>query len=512
MHTLFPHPCQAPVIDGLSLKRNALQQLIHGEVVRSIRELQRFCEVVDLSDGEADELFQLAERAVRGPRPDTGAPSTQERTHLTQENLERRREVSRVLEIPFNGLTAAVDQAHREWDATAQEGDTAQIIRQNLVAQALARYYTPEKLARAQLTRYRGMIDGVSIDTSIVSRPAWVSTPILIRDHDEQCRYLSGEPPSHQVPLSPVARRLAGIEREGRRVWNDPVYRLMNLTMAPPIFAAEFTVDEYFRYAFVPGLLHEELAQAIRAAQFNLDAVVSRAADLLPLRNQLLPDGAAVVDFPHRVCIGGIMAILAIARSHPEHHYPDFAIAIERRSSLVADNQNRLCLIPAGFHQHKVDPRLEVNLSFTVYREIFEELFKGEEVEREVRRLSHDWFLYECEPLRWLIEHPEASAFELTGFGIALASGTYEIAFLLSVRDEKFWDLYHSFMEINWEFKKSPKAGILRSSRDRQALTQLLREPGWDEASLFSLMQGLNRLKALEPERVRLPEIQRLAP
>jgi hypothetical protein len=105
--------------------------------------------------------------------------------------------------------------------------------------------------------------------------------------------------------------------RQIRRADNNPLYRLVNLTFNNTTFKAEFALNEYYRYLFIPGLLHDELVQAIRTAGFDINRTVSQAAELLPLRQQLLPDGAAVVNFPGRLCIGGIIAIFAIARPHP---------------------------------------------------------------------------------------------------------------------------------------------------------------------------------------------------
>jgi len=48
------------------------------------------------------------------------------------------------------------------------------------------------------------------------------------------------------------------------------------------------------------------------------------------------------------------------------------------------------------------------------------------------------------------------------------------------------------------------------SSADAEGLARQIKNPEWGGAGLFALVEGLLRLKQIEPNRVNLPDIKRV--
>ena len=214
--------------------------------------------------------------------------------------------------------------------------------------------------------------------------------------------------------------------------------------------------------------------------------------------------------FRNRLCGGGIVVLCAMARPAPDH---DFIMPIYRRSRTVSDSQGAFSTVPRGYHQPHVDAHDERNLSFSVYRELYEELFGGEEVERGTRHYHPDWFFPRCEPLQWLLNHPESYTLECTGFGMNLRLGDYTFVILLAVHDEDFYRLYGRRITGNWEASESVDDRRRISSKKPEILSSLIGNAAqWDGAALFAFVEGLRRLEKLDKEigagRVNLPQIE----
>ena len=420
--------------------------------------------------------------------------------------------IAGLLGISIRDLASALKTAQRKRGdederatAAVRIANNARVVRDGLVTKALARYYTPGNLELGNLVPYAFNVDELRIDTAVASRVDWIELSVELDGDQERCQLIPATPLEAQIPQESVAHLLASIEQMGLRIWSAPIYRLVDLDLSTSHLAASFALDNFLSYRFTIGLLRDELIQALIAADFNIDKVISSRTELLPLRQQLLTDGSSFADFRGRMCAGGLAVLFAIARPKP---HSDFVIPIQRRSRLVAEAQGMLCVIPRAFHQPMVDSHAEINPSFTAYRELYEELFSGEEVEKDVRRLKADWFFQECEPLRWFRDYKGAYNLECTSFGVSLVSGNYEFGILLAVRDEDFWRQYGHWLVTNWEV--SEVGGLLVSSSDPQQLANLIQMPEWDGAGLFSFVEGLKRLKMLEPKRVNLPNMEPL--
>ena len=188
----------------------------------------------------------------------------------------------------------------------------------------------------------------------------------------------------------------------------------------------------------------------------------------------------------------------------------------------MSDSQGLLSVIPKAFHQPSALPhsrtlRSEVRPSATMYRELFEEILGGREVEIADRDLEPLWFIDHSRPLRWLRENPGSYLGLCVALATNLLSGNHEIGTLLVIHDPKFWRLFESALRPNWEvgnlIRCSTRPGI--HTGPKRGLAGLITSTeGWTSEGLLVLIEGLARLKQLFPERVCLLslEIRRLAP
>jgi hypothetical protein len=390
------------------------------------------------------------------------------------------------------------------------------IVSGGLVTKVLRRYYTPEKLKMEKLVPYTFEVDGQRVDVAVASLPEWrgLSIPLVGLSYNrasaksgktqEKCQLVSVPPSDVHIDPAFAKRQLRNNEQMGTRLRNLPIYHLIDVTIAPHNLSLTFSLDTFFRYKFTNGFLDDEVTDAIVAADFDEGRVIARATELLRLREQLLPNGSHLVDFRNRMCVGGPVVCFAMARPKPDN---DFVIFVGRRSEEVALTPGQLTVVPQGFHQPMVDKQAEINPSFTAYRELYEELFKGEEVVGgKVQAVKHDWFVDKSEPIRWFRDHPRSYKLECTSFAIELGAGRYAIGMLLAVLDEDYWKLYGGQIERNWEFLGGIE-GLMVSSRNPEQIADVLQMPEWD-VSLFALVEGLKRLKDLEKKRARLPSIE----
>jgi hypothetical protein len=303
-----------------------------------------------------------------------------------------------------------------------------------------------------------------------------------------------------RITADRVAKYLALMFSYGSRVYDQDLYRILNVSGFPRDLQVSFALDTFYRYRFGVGLLIDELTVALMEGSLSAEAVVRGRADLLPLREYFLPSPSRFADYQSRVCAGGIQVTFALARSEG-----DFVIPIQVRSAKVDGGQGWRSIVPMAYHQPMVDADDEVSLESSVFRELFEELFAGEEAEEEVKRLESDWYFEECPALKWLKTNRRNLTLKCTCFGLNLLFGTYDFGILLAVHDPAFWKKFGKQITTNWEIKQSKKIKTkieTESSTEFSGLTSLISDEPWASQGLMSLVEGLTLLKALEPKRV----------
>jgi hypothetical protein len=196
------------------------------------------------------------------------------------------------------------------------------------------------------------------------------------------------------------------------------------------------------------------------------------------------------------------VALLAIARSGIDHPgVGDYLLLVQERSSAVLNVIGRLAVIPKAFHQPTSDARAEAPVSVTLRRELEEELLGRQDLE-EASSAGHR----HVDPLHaerlspamsWLLDRQGSDAFrmECTGFGFNMVTGNYEFPYLIVINDVSWWDTFGHQVQTNWEAMRVHRY----SSLDTVGLRSLIADPRWSNEGLFALLQGLQRLSALDP-------------
>ena len=264
----------------------------------------------------------------------------------------------------------------------------------------------------------------------------------------------------------------------------------------------EFTLTNYFQYRFRTGLLMDELKRALIKTKGDIGLLLQRKDKLLPIRNAILPKLEDVVNLDNRICIGGPGVLFAMARGDG---FDDFVFPIQKRSNKVVDGNDLYAVIPKAIHQPMISNPNEVNIYWTVLREVFEELYGGEEVQSDSNKLAYNWYLDTIEPLRYFREHRNAFKLEVTGFGFNTFTGLYEFAVLFYIPDEHFYRNFKSHMEKTWESEEIEFFSTKWA--DGIKIADLVQSKEWTNESFFHLIKSLQRLKNLEPDRVELPDI-----
>jgi hypothetical protein len=281
---------------------------------------------------------------------------------------------------------------------------------------------------------------------------------------------------------------------------DKPLYRLLSVDPTGEVISGTLGLTGFAGYALTADLLEAEL----------LDALTADVPTPMPLRDSYLPNTSAVLDFPARDCVGGVVALCAVARPASVLRGPaDYVLLVQERSGSVVNAARRLAVIPKGFHQPMTDLRADAQLGATLRREMEEELFGRDDIDNTVtthgRRADPMHPTRLSEPMRWLDAHPDAWRMECTGFGINLVSGNYEFAALIVIDDEEFWTHHGGAIEANWE-----TAGLRQySSLDRDLLTHLAHDPAWSNEGLFAYLTGLHRLAHHNPTRTNTPTLER---
>jgi len=343
-------------------------------------------------------------------------------------------------------------------------------------------------------------VDGdATVGTSVVTRPEWLDLGCVLSAGTDRLRFSA----SLSKPLARLDKwsaeravdRLAETLAIGTRLIDLPLYWLAELDVSGGKVAGRLGVTRFAHFGLTLDLLEGELLGAI-----------ANGTSALPLRDKYLPDMASVVDFSRRLCVGGVVAVCAIARPSGPHGDADYLMLAQRRSGHVVNAARRLAVIPRGFHQPLADYREDARIRVTLLREMEEELFGRDDVDNTTgdqrsadpmhpSRLS--------EPMTWLLDHPDRLRLECTGIGLNTVNGNYDLACLIVIDDEQFWQRYGGLIEANWESSSLHRY----SSRDPESIAELITDDAWTVEGPFALTQGLRRLATTGGNRVDLPDI-----
>jgi hypothetical protein len=358
----------------------------------------------------------------------------------------------------------------------------------------------------------------VPLSLSILVQSGWLDAAVRLATDQERFRLSTVAADSLADPLEEAALeatlvRLAEVELAGTVFVNNPLYRLLTIDIARQRLKATVAPADFASYALTMDLLETELVNALIAARPQvLSGTDPPYRSLLPLRKAYLPTLRAALAVGDRLCVGGPVALLAIARPGMRRGRgeADFVLLIQERSARVLNSAGKLAVVPKAFHAPTVEPAGEVSLSASLERELEEELLGRADLEQ----LSEDSYRQAdpfhpdrlSEPMRWLLDrvHTDAYRTECLGFGINMVTGNYEFPCLIVIDDEEWWARYGGCVQANWEIARIR----CYSSRDTAGLQALAVDPRWSNEGLFAFLEGLRRLAQLDTgSRLGLPKI-----
>jgi hypothetical protein len=373
-------------------------------------------------------------------------------------------------------------------------------VDQRRIAGALADYYGARP---APYGMYSATYDNSVATTSILTRPDWLDLAcplVAANDRLEVVRPAAdtvtqlGEDAADRA-----VQRLAETVATDTRLVDMPLYRLLEIDVRKGRLGGRAGMTRFVDYAVTMDLLENELVDTL--------ATETPLPGSLPLRDRYLPTLTSVLSVSERLCAGGTLALLAIARpASPFRGEADYVLLVQERSGYVLNASRRLAVIPKGFHQPINDVRADAQIGATLRREMEEELFGREDIDNTVsddRRADPMHPSRLSEPMRWLLEEPGRLRMECTGFGLNLVSGNFEYPGLIVIEDEEFWTRYGGIIEANWESSNLRQY----SSLDPHLLAELISDVAWSNEGLFALLQGLRRLAEIGGSRVDLPTI-----
>lgn len=284
----------------------------------------------------------------------------------------------------------------------------------------------------------------------------------------------------------------------GVQHWDQAIFRLLSDPFSGERPRLSFSIDRYENYQFTSALLEQELIDCLISNKNDIPTIL-RARDIsLPMRNALIPTKDSFKNFSERLSTGGVACVVALARGEPDN---DYCIPLQERSQAVAEGRGVFTGSIQAWHQPTVEDdeyRNEVKLYWTVLREMYEEVYQGEEIIKPNKYIRHDWYLKECPGVAYVHEKPENITFEFLGIGMNAMLGTYDCAILLAIHDTSYWESYSYLIKPNWEANR----GIFLSTKDVIPSLNRIFKSGWFDQGMFGLSQGLLRLRELDEKRV----------
>jgi hypothetical protein len=386
--------------------------------------------------------------------------------------------------------------------------DRVRLARQRLqAAESAERFATTGRIAE-RLREFYGSDGFVTLEIepdhamplSVVSRSEWIGLGHDLMGGVESGGLGIAPPTLAEIDIDAAVRRLADIAARDIRIHNRPAFDLTSIDSGPAGVLLSYGIVDFVEYAFSYDLLEGEMSRALEIPDADL-----------PLRRKYLPDRSSLLDVGSRICLGGPLALFAVARNARigTQTLEDYVLLVQRRSTRVVNVPGRLAVIPKGFHQPLVEPGLETPVNLTLIRELEEELMGRADLDPA----NADWAPavdpyhsdHASDPMRWIQSAmPGSVRVEIVGFGLNAVSGNFEVPSLIAVMDPEFWTQFGGSLDLGWE-----SADIVRvSSKDRASLTRLMLDETWSNESLFAFGLALRRLADIDPTRVDVPDLE----
>lgn len=404
-----------------------------------------------------------------------------------------------LLEKARGHLKARPEDRERHLLAMAQARQ--RVMAQGAHLELADRILDEQELRRRGAAVYRPRLRGDGLRTGVVYAAARGAESARLEAGNRILneRFLG---PSSQPPPEDIAAEVAAdIAYRDLTLWNAPLYVLADTDPFAAQLKPGFRLDSFFNFRYGVGALWDEAVQAVADVDGDVARVLGEREKLLPFRTHFAPTVPSFLDLKTKLCGGGISLLLAFRRSKP---FDDYALVLQRRAPKLAAGAGALGVYPHAYHQPSVSPAEEFGLVDTALREIYEELFDGEEVQRAPRHLMPHHYLSSSTPMKWLDTNRDKWDLYCTAFGLYTLSPGYDAAMLLVVQESSFWEKFSPAMMACWEVDGDLTPVV--SSRDDRTIEALLRRKEWFEGGLASFARGLTTLAIREPGRTSLPE------
>lgn len=352
------------------------------------------------------------------------------------------------------------------------------------LSHALNAFYSDNRSSDSPWKNYSLRVDGHTIPTTIYLDSRLYGTSRRIDDVVARSENITLIRPTNiRSEMKGLAMNLAVRAEAGEvGLWNGPTYRLVRFRDD----ATEYTFSEcdFFDYRFTSGLMEDEINQALVKHKGELVNLKS-PNKTLPVRSSLMPNIETLVDVGSRICCGGIGVVMALRTNG------GFQIPLQVRSRRVSDGRGRLAVIPKAFHQASVASDKELHPKWTMFREIYEEVFGFEEADKNSKYYLHDYYFDRYDGMKWFLRNPDSWRAEVIAFGLNAVSGNYDFGILLIIDDESYFHEFGRSMFSNWEIERQS----MYSSTNPDRIRDVLLKENWVSESVFHFGQALIRLK-----------------
>ena len=341
------------------------------------------------------------------------------------------------------------DTARSERDGTLQVDSDTQVkqglhawskIRFPSVYKFLAGYYRRKAVPMFTYPCSRA-------EVPLYVRPSW-------RTLTEQNLVMEFNPIEREVNLTEPEQQFLKLHARIREIlgrgklWNGRVFRLVALDVSEHALRLRFEAGRFFNSLAHQDFLENEARLALTSRLTN----EADASDCLPVRDAVASSAKAIEQFCKHHVAGVGISNLILFRSGKETYRP----AVRSRGNLslaavdgIVDN------ISSGiFDISNADPRIDFEIKYKVFKEIYEELFGGKDVEKEIKQFNPDFFFDKpgIRELRPMLKDGRAF-FRITGFCIDLMRVAPEITTVLVVRDPKYYTKYKNVFITNEEYQ-----------------------------------------------------------
>ena len=262
--------------------------------------------------------------------------------------------------------------------------------------------------------------------------------------------------------------------------------------------------SRFLTYRATIATVLDELALAVK--DHGIKKLHKKQWNLLPLRTKYLGSCQALLDLNHRICLGGANVLFAVRIPKDK-----LALVIQRRSRYVSDEPGTLTVVPKFFHESIIDPKKEADMESSIYREIYEELFGGEDRPGKRRYLFSDYYHKLCPAVKDLYDNrnnPDHNILTPICLAWDLLRGNYHFAYCFYVKEQKWWEEYNKQIQVNWEVDEEVKPVVMAD--DHKQIYDLIAREDWAPEAYISFIEGLRWLQSTNEKSLQylqLPEL-----